>query len=82
MPHKDALEFLHCDDCDQTEQPNRTHPVTAPSKHSFNYELIIDVLECKDYDLVRYSFLSIVCDGTTLHAAPVMQDEGSGSGYE
>ena len=61
----DALKFFKCDECPKEVQLPK--PVKMPSFYAFNYEVIIDVFESKDDNGERYSWLSIVCDGTTFH---------------
>ena len=62
-----AVKHFYCEDCDAKFKKARTHPVAPPSMYCFNYAVILDVLEAKDYDKERYSFLSVVCDGTVFH---------------
>ena len=63
----EGVSKLKCNDCAQTSTEIPTHPVAAPSFHSFNYEVQVDILEEKDFVGERHSVLSNVCNGTTYH---------------
>ena len=56
-----GVELFHCDKCDEAVPTLRLHPVKAPARYTFNYEVLIDVFEAKDATGERFSFLSIVC---------------------
>ena len=76
VPHHQIQGLVHfkCDDC--PEPPPRSHPIRAPSRYAFNYEVIVDVLEIKDADAERYSWLSIVCNGTPSHIVVLVRVGG------
>ena len=72
-----ALKYFHCNECDKKLHPRRTHPVAPPPRYAVNYDVIIDILEQKDYGGNRFSFLSIVCNGTTYHSVGMVREGGS-----
>ena len=72
----DAAKLYRCDDCAQVQEKVRTHPVGPPSKYAFNYELQVDVLETYDDSGTRYSWLSVVCCGTTYHLVMLVRVGG------
>ena len=57
-------------------RPLRLHPVKAPARYTFNHEVLIDVLEAKDAAGERFSFFSIVCNGTLFHVVAVVLPGG------
>ena len=59
--------MFHCDKCDEAVLRLRLHPVKAPARYTFNHEVLIDVIETKGAAGERYSFLSIVDNGTLPH---------------
>ena len=73
-----GVEPFHCDKCDEAVPPLRLHPVKAPARFTFNHEVLIDVFEAKDAAGERFSFLSIVCNGTLFHVV-VMVLPGGGT---
>ena len=73
-----GVELFHCDKCDEVGPPLRLHPVKAPARYTFNHEVLIDVFEAKDATGERFSFLSIVCNGT-LFLVFVMVRPGGGT---
>ena len=74
--HIDDARQFRCDSCHCTSDKPRTHPIAAPSPYSFNHELRVDVLEVQDDDSNRYSFLNILCVGTTFQAVALVRDGG------
>ena len=75
----DGVSKFECDDCAQTSTESSTHPTTVPSLYIFDYEVLIDFLVEKDYVLERFSFLSMVCNGTTFHMVVLVRVGGSQS---
>ena len=71
-----GLKFFKCDVCDEKTPPVRRHPVSAPKQYVFNFEVIVDCLEVKDWVGERYTFLSIVCNGTRFHAVAMVRFGG------
>ena len=69
-------ELFHCDKCDEAVPPLRLHPVKAPARCTFNHEVLIDVLEAQDAAGERFSFLSIVCNGTLFHVVTMVRPGG------
>ena len=71
-----GVELFHCDKCDEAVPPLRLHPVKAPARYTFNHEVLIDVFEAKDAASERFSFLSIVCNGTLFHVVVMVRPGG------
>ena len=71
-----GVELFHCDKCDEAVPPLRLHSVKAPARYTFNHEVLIDVLEAKDVTGERFSFLSIVCNGTLFHVVVMVRPGG------
>ena len=71
-----GVELFHCDKCDEAVPPLRLHPVKAPARCTFNHEVLIDVFEAKDATGERFSFLSIVCNGTLFHVVVMVRPGG------
>ena len=71
-----GLNFFKCDACDEKTPTVRRHPVSAPKQYVFNFEVIVDCLEVKDWVGDRYTFLSIVSNGTTFHAVGMVRPGG------
>ena len=56
----DGVSKSRCGDCAQTSTESSTDPMTPPSLYIFNCEVLIDILEEKDYVGERFNFLSVV----------------------
>ena len=67
-----------CSDCVEIEQDANALKFKMPSTYAFNYNVTLDVFYLKDSDGNTFGFLSIVCAGTTFHAAPLVC-EGHGN---
>ena len=73
-----AVKNFRCNDCAETEQNANALKFKMPSTYAFNYNVTFDVFFLKDSDGTTFGFLSIVCAGTTFHAAPIVC-EGHGN---
>ena len=71
-----GVELFHCDKCDEAVPLLRLHPVKAPARYTFNHEVLIDAFEAKDAAGERFSFLSIVCNGTLFHVVAMVRPGG------
>ena len=72
-----AAKLYRCDTCAELAPATATHKVAPPKPYIFNHELIIDVLEVKDSAAKRYSFLNILCAGTTCQRCVLVAEGGS-----
>ena len=61
-----ALKWFRYPGC--LDRPPRDHPVAAPRAYAFNLEVIVDVIEVVHHDANKCNTLSVVCNGTTMHA--------------
>ena len=68
--------MFRCDKCDEAVPPLRLRPVKEPARHTFNHEVLIDVIEAKDAADERYSILFVVCSGTLLRVVATVRPEG------
>ena len=71
-----AAKYYKCDVCTELDTGPRPRPTKAPSRYAFNHELIIDVIDVKDSQGERYSFLSMVDAGTTFHQVALVRVGG------
>ena len=63
--------------CDGCPQPSLgSYSTTAPGTHTFNYDIIVDVLEMRGADTNRFSRLPIVCDGATFRLVVMVEENG------
>jgi len=72
----EAVASFRCEGCRQVSHPRPMRAVKPPGNYEFNAELGIDVLEVRDADGVRYSVMSVLCQGTLYHAAAIVRDGG------
>ena len=63
------LKFFSCEKCDDIMPKIRRHPVAAPGKYSFNYEVIMGCFEAKDWLGERFAFFSVV--SSARHSMPL-----------
>eukprot|EP00959_Pyramimonas_sp_CCMP1952_P426342 8929712-Pyramimonas_sp.AAC.1 len=77
----DYIEAAKNDRCESCEHHNplaQTHNVALPKKFCFNHEICIDCLEVKGNSGEHYTFLNIVCQGTTLQRV-IFARQGGGT---
>ena len=60
-----AVRLFRCPDCPRLQEPKLPRPSKLPVAEDFNVQLRLDVLEVKDADNKSWSFLNILCQGTT-----------------
>ena len=60
-----AVRLFRCEDCPRLQEPKLPRPSKLPVAEDFNVQLGLDVLEVKDADNKSWSFLNILCQGTT-----------------
>ena len=60
-----AVRLFRCEDCPRLQEPKLPRPSKLPVTEDFNVQLGLDVLEVKDADNKSWSFLNILCQGTT-----------------
>ena len=77
-----AVGKFRCEECAETEEAKRLSPVGMPTTYAFNFDLILDILETKDFVGDRFSFLSMVCNGTTFHIVCLVAVGGSQASSE
>ena len=67
-----AVKNFKCDVCTELEKAANAMKFKMPSTYAFNYCVGLDVFYLKDSEGTTFGFLSIVCSGTTFHAAPLV----------
>ena len=67
-----GVRFFRCPDCAEASTPSSVSPVKAPSMYSFNHEVVADVFYNHDMAGTCYGWLSMLCNGTTFHAAAMV----------
>ena len=67
-----ALKNFRCDVCTELQKGANVVKFKMPSTCAFNDCVGLDVFYLKDSEGITCGFLSIVCSGTTFHAAPLV----------
>ena len=70
-------KFKH-DDCAHSSKEAPAYPTAAPSLYVFNYVVLIDILEEKEFVVERCSFLPVGCSGTHTTWCPSCELEEDG----
>eukprot|EP00959_Pyramimonas_sp_CCMP1952_P182295 3811754-Pyramimonas_sp.AAC.1 len=72
----ETAKNYRCELCEHHKPLAQTHKVALPKKFCFNHEIGIDCLEVKDNSGERYTFLNIVCQGTSFQRVIFVKQGG------
>ena len=67
-----ACRLFKCIDCPRLDKPKHSRPSKLPFTDEFNVQLGLDVFEAKDAGGFSWSFLNILCQGTTFQVCALL----------
>ena len=69
-----ACRLFKCKDCPRVQEPKRPRPSKLPLTEEFNVHIGLDVFQARDADGHGWSWLSILCQGTTFQVCILLAD--------
>ena len=69
-----ACRLFRCPECPRLQEPRRPRPSKLPLTDEFNIMVGIDVFQAKDSQGEQWSFLNILCQGTTFQVVSLLGD--------
>ena len=69
-----ACRLFRCVECPRVQAPKQPRPSKLPLTEEFNVQLGVDVLECKDANGQSWSWLNILCQGTTFQICVLLTE--------
>ena len=69
-----ACRLFRCPDCPRVQLPKKPRPSKLPLSEEFNSHVGLDVLQMKDADGHTWSWLNILCQGTTFQICVLLED--------
>ena len=67
-----ACRLFKCIDCPKLDKPRQARPSKLPMTDEFNVQLGLDVFEAKDAGGYTWTFLNILCQGTTFQVCALL----------
>eukprot|EP00435_Cladocopium_sp_Y103_P025818 s3297_g6.t1 len=69
-----ACRLFRCPDCPRIQQPKKPRPSKLPLTEEFNVEIGLDLLHEKDANGHLWSWLNVLCQGTTFQICILLPD--------
>lgn len=69
-----AVRLFRCEDCPRIQDPKQPRPSKLPLAEEFNVQIGMDVLQEKDSAGHTWSWLNILCQGTTFQVCVLLGD--------
>ena len=69
-----ACRLFRCVDCPRVQLPKKPRPSKLPLSEEFNTHVGIDILQARDADGHTWSWLNILCQGTTFQICVLLDD--------
>ena len=69
-----ACRLFRCPECPRVQEPKRPRPSKLPLTEEFNVQVGVDVLEAKDADGHTWSWLNVLCQGTSFQICILLTD--------
>ena len=69
-----ACRLFRCPDCPRLQQPKQQRPSKLPLTEEFNVQLGLDIFTKKDADGNAWSWLNVLCQGTTFQICCLLED--------
>ena len=69
-----ACRLFRCPDCPRIQLPKQPRPAKLPLTEEFNIHIGVDVLQAKDADGNSWSWLNILCQGTSFQVCVLLHE--------